>query len=206
MAHGRALRWSALESQPQDSMAEGHLEESIINLLQEILEQVEVIAASALSVVPQCLSGAVEATLAVVSSSPGEDAASVAYGAWDCIRDLLWSPLPDVAALGAEWLSQLLIVAADRHTEAMWDASAGDDGVAVLPSLPQNGGGGAIKSKGLPQQPELSALLAATLGPDCPGGGPPRLVLGAVERLLHRLKVGYPEDLLSPSESHEATR
>lgn len=144
--------------------------------------------------VPPSLLPVIDATVAAVAS--GHPSAGVdTHGAMSCLRDLLWSEVPANSATGGEWLYRLLSAAADRRSPGALELPAGEEGPALLPSLPVQGGG---KPKGLAHQTELSALLAEVLGPGCPGSGPARLFIRAVERLLHHIKrrlrpeVGYP--------------
>eukprot|EP00873_Tetraselmis_striata_P022035 jgi/Tetstr1/442299/TSEL_030440.t1 len=196
---GRLVGWL------QEMTAELDLEVAprLLALLQVFLDRLEDLSTRALNAVSPSLEAVVADTAAAVGGEHGSSG-GVEAPAWACLQELLWSSAPGLGAAGEAWLGRLLAAAADRHAEAMWDVTPGDEGLALMPALlaPAT----AAKCKGIAQQPGLSGLLAAVLGPDCPSSAVPLRVLRAAEALLHHIRVSCAaRDAATPSGSRHSS-
>ena len=139
-----------------------------------------------------------QATLSAVSGKSGFPDIDVIQS-WDCLYELLQSDDDEMAATGSEWLYRLLVSAADRHAEAMWEMQASDDGLALLPAVP---GSSTSKWKGIAQQPQLSSLLTRVLVSDCHSGVPVHTFLNCVTRLVMYVKVHVGEEMTPATAEH----
>mmetsp|Transcript_5780 Transcript_5780/g.16222 ORF Transcript_5780/g.16222 Transcript_5780/m.16222 type:complete len:1192 (-) Transcript_5780:298-3873(-) len=158
--------------------------------------------------IPESLGPMLEATRCAVAGKHLPPTTDISRS-WCCLHELLWAEVQEMSAIGSEWLYQLLVCAAERHAEAMWDMQGAEEGLALLPAI--HGGSGS-KWKGITQQPRLSTLLTEVLGPDCPSGVPVNMFFSSVARLLQHLKVRYSDggpavsDLEQPRRAHSAAK
>eukprot|EP00873_Tetraselmis_striata_P016487 jgi/Tetstr1/436751/TSEL_025531.t1 len=127
---GRLVGWL------QEMTAELDLEVAprLLALLQVFLDRLEDLSTRALNAVSPSLEAVVADTAAAVGGEHGSSG-GVEAPAWACLQELLWSSAPGLGAAGEAWLGRLLAAAADRHAEAMWDVTPGDEGLALMPAL-----------------------------------------------------------------------